>query len=754
MSVDNERSGFPGRIGLSVADSQPHYPEERRAPRGSPNVVVILLDDVGFSDFGCYGSEIETPNIDRLAANGLRYNNFRTTAICSCTRAALLTGLNHHSAGMGFLADFDGGFPGYRGDLTLEAATMAESLRDGGYSTLMVGKWHVNSARSLTQNGPMHNWPAQRGFERCYWFNLHSNDFFAPYEMYEGNSMVQAGGPDYYITDDLTDRAIDYVRNQKALAPEKPFLLYVAYNAAHSPLQVPAIDRDKYKGWYGGGWDELRARRLDKQKALGIVPAATQLPPRNPGVKPWAELSAQEKKVYARYMEVYAGVIDRVDQNVGRLVAALEQLGQLDNTLIMVLSDNGASAEGTPEGTPNLMLTAYAQPVSLDEADALYDVMGGPETFPHYPRGWAMASNTPFRMYKQYTFLGGVCDPMVVHWPKGGAGHGEVRNQYAHVIDICPTVLEAAGIERAAQYQGKPMKPLEGVSFLHTFAEPTATSRHNEQYYEIGGQRAMYADGWRIVTWHKRGRPYAEDKWELYNLAQDFNETKDLAAQYPEKVKELERNWLAAAARYDVLPLDDRNFWVKIIESRRGASLRSRWEFLPPLQPIASHGAPLTGGRAHSITAEMTRADATADGVIVAYGSRYYGYALYVLNGRFVYEVSLAPRSYTLESESLLPLGRFVVRFEMQMIERPLRGVGKLFVNGEQVGESVFDEVMVGVPYDGLDIGADRNVPVSVRYKAPFAFTGILHRVTYDVDVSPPTRDEIVRNARLIQMMS
>ena len=753
MATDTTAEPGDGR-GLGWSGWTPRFEAQAMPPAGSPNVVVIVLDDVGFADLGCYGGEIETPAIDALARRGLRYNNFRTTAICSSTRGALLTGLNHHSAGMGFLADFDGGFPGYRGDLTRRAPTIAEVLRDVGYSTLMVGKWHVNSGRSLGQNGPMHNWPAQRGFERCYWFNLHSNDYFAPYDMYEGNSMVQVGGPGYYITDDLTDRAIDYIRNQQAAQPRRPFFLYLAYNAAHSPLQAPAANRDRYRGRYDAGWDEIRAARLARQQALGVVPAGVRLPPRNRGIRPWSELDDTQRRVFARYMEVYAGVIDRVDANVARLVQVLESLGQLDDTLLMLMSDNGASAEGTADGTPNLMLTAYAQPVSLDEALSLHDVMGGPETFPHYPRGWAMASNTPFRMYKQYTYLGGICDPLIVHWPTGTSPGGPVRGQYVHVNDILPTVLEAIGVDAPATYLGAPAKPIEGTSFAHTFRDAAAPSRHREQYFEVGGQRAMYADGWHLVTWHKRGRPFESDAWELYRSETDFNEMHDLAAQHPDKVRELERRWLECARRYDVLPLDDRNFWVKVIESRRAATQRPHWEFVPPLQPITANASPLTGGRSHSITVHLSRPHAGCDGVLVAYGSRYYGYALYVRDGRLCYEIGLAPRGALLESPQPLPTGDLVVRFEMRMTERPLKGVGRLIVDDETVAERAFDEVLVGVSYDGLDIGADRNVPVSARYEAPFAFQGTLGRVVYDIDTAPPTDEELQRDARLIRMMA
>lgn len=729
-------------------------PARRGRGQGRPNVVIVVLDDLGFADFGCYGSEIGTSNIDRLAAHGLRYRRFRTTGICSATRAALLTGLNHHSAGMGFLADFDGGSDGYRGDLTLEAPTLAETLREAGYATFMVGKWHVNSSRTLSQSGPMYNWPAQRGFDRCYWFNLHSNDYFSPYDMYEGNSMIQVGGEGYYITDDFTDRAIDYVRNHRAVAPDQPFLLHLAYNAPHSPLHARAEDRDRYRGRYDEGWDRVREARLQRQKRLGIVPPDTELPPRNPGVQPWDALGDAERKVFARYMEVYAGIVDRVDRNVGRLTEALAALGLLDDTLILLLSDNGASAEGTPEGTPNLMLTAYARPPSIAEALALREVMGGPETFPHYPRGWAMVSNTPFRMYKQFTFLGGVADPLIVHWPAGVRARGEIRDQYAHVNDLYPTVVEIAGAARATAWRGRPAKPVEGKSFAHTFDDRDAPTHHTEQYYEMGGQRAMYAEGWRIVTWHKRGIAYEQDVWQLYDAARNFNETQDLADERPDKVRELERRWLDAARRYNVLPLDDRNFWLKMIETRRLWPRRRSWEFVPPLQPICSQAAPRTGGRSHLIRAEITRERADADGVLVAYGSRYYGYALYVLDGRLVYEIALAPRAHRLRSTAPLPLGRMIVGFEMRMTERPSKGIGVLSLDGRPIGERAFDEVMVGVPYDGLDIGADRNVPVSDAYRAPFAFCGTLHRVTFEVDPTPPTQEELERNARMIQMMS
>jgi arylsulfatase len=419
-------AGQAAQIARSFRDSRPAAEAVAKAPAGAPNIVVIVLDDVGFGDLGCFGGEIRTPAMDALAANGLRYANFRTCAMCSPTRAALLTGLNHHSAGMGWLADIDSGYPGYRGDLTHEAATLAEVLREAGWSTLMIGKWHLNSAASTGANGPYDNWPTSRGFERAYWFQGHSTDYFKPCELFDGIAPVEPPErPDYFACDDFTDRAIEYLRTQKALSPDKPFLLYVGYPGAHSPLQARARERYAYRGAYDAGWDVVRAARLERQRRAGLVPDTTSLPPLSPGAQSWDTLSAQEQRLYARYMEVYAALVTNVDANIARLLATLDDLGARDNTLIMVFSDNGGSAEGTPTGTPNVFAPAFGRPVPVPEASRLFDVMGEDGTFPHYPIGWSCASNTPFRMYKQYAHLGGVADPLIVAWPQRIAARGE-----------------------------------------------------------------------------------------------------------------------------------------------------------------------------------------------------------------------------------------------------------------------------------------------------------------------------------------
>lgn len=581
-------AGEPAEIAESFADSRPAAASGPRWPKGAPNIVTIILDDVGFADLGCYGSEIPTPHIDALAARGVRYANFRTTAMCSPTRAAYLTGLNHHSAGMGWLADVDSGYPGYRGDLTPDAATTAEILGDAGWNSFLVGKWHVNAARSSGANGPYDNWPTRRGFERAYWFQGHSTDYFAPSELFDGVAPVEPPRtPGYYVMDDLTDRAITYVSTQQALEPGRPFHLHLAYPGLHSPLQAPDAGRDRFKGAYDAGWDAIRAARLERQKAMGLVPAHTRLPPLGHNARPWAEHPADERRLYARYMEVYAAMLANLDANVGRLVARLEALGQLDNTLILLFSDNGASAEGTPTGTPNVFAAAYGRPVPVAEAQKFYPVMGEDPSFPHYPVGWTNASNTPYRLYKQYTHLGGVADPLIASWPAGGGEKGAIRQQFVHVIDLLPTILEASGQKPPATRHGRRMKPLQGKSVLATLASASAPTR-TEQYFELGGQRAYYAAPFRLVTNHRRGTPFEDDRWELYDLSKDPNELADLAAQMPDKVQEMLAKWQAAAKAHDVFPLDDRAMVIRMVQDRQARGLRSEWLFLPPSSASAA----------------------------------------------------------------------------------------------------------------------------------------------------------------------
>lgn len=741
-------AGAAPEVALSFADSHPAYQAPRRAPAGAPNIVAIILDDVGFSDLACYGSEIPTPHFDALAASGLRYANFRTTAMCSPTRAAFQTGLNHHSAGMGWLADIDSGYPGYRGDLTHEAATIAETLRDAGWNTLHVGKWHLNNNSTTGATGPYDNWPTSRGYERAYWFQGHSTDYFRPGELFDGVTPVEAPDvADYYVTDDLTERAITYIATQRAMAPEKPFFLTLAYSGAHSPLQVRGRDRNRHKGKYDSGWDVVRAARLERQRKMGLVPETTVLPPLSFGADPWAGLSAQQKKLYARYMEVYAGIISCLDDNVGRLVTALERLGVRENTLILVFSDNGGSAEGSPTGTPNIFATAFMRPVPLEQALALYDVMGEDATFPHYPMGWACASNTPFRKYKQYVHLGGVADPLIVNWPARITDHGAIRRQFVHVVDLLPTLLEAAGVQRPAAYRGRAQKPLEGASVFATFGSANVPTR-TEQYYELGGTRSYESGTWRLTAEHERGGDFARDHWALYDLSREINELTDVSTQHPDIAGALREKWNQAAARYSVLPLDDRALIVKMVEDRRRRGTRPYWDIYPPVERMAHDVAPLVCGFDHAIDVDLERQAGHGNGVLIAGGSKHAGYVLYILQDQLVYETSLVPWVERIVAPAKLPFGKVRVRYQQVMKLRPFDGSGRLFVNGRKVAEHVFDRCLMSTSYDGVSIGADLGNQVSAAYAGPAPFQGNIERVQIHIDTRTPTLLETARFMR------
>jgi len=742
---DAVESGKAAEIAESFADSRPAYTGEVNAPAGAPNIVVIVLDDVGFADIGAFGSEIRTPSMDQLAASGLRYANFRTCAMCSPTRAALMTGLNHHSAGMGWLADIDSGYAGYRGDLTLEAATLAEVLRDAGWSTLHVGKWHVNLAASCGPTGPYHNWPTNRGFERAYWFQGHSTDYFKPSELIDGVAPVEPPqSDDFFANDHLTDRAIAYLRTQKAVAPDKPFYLQLCYPGVHSPLQARGRDRDAYKGAYDAGWDAIRAKRLERQRAMGLVPDTTQLPPLSPGADAWDSLDATQKRLYARYMEVYAGLLTNMDANIGRLVATLDDLGLRDNTLIVIFSDNGGSAEGTPTGTPNVFAPALGRPVPVEEAARLYDVMGEDPTFPHYPIGWTCCSNTPFRMYKQYAHLGGIADPLIVSWPARVTTPGQIRQQFVHVIDLYPTILEAAGVQRPAVYRGRRLKPVEGASVLATLTTAGAPTR-TSQYFELGGQRS-YLDGtWRLATRHKRGTPFEEDVWELYDTSADPNELNDLAAQHPEKVAELKAKWTADAERYGVFPLDDRNFVIKMVQDRQRRGIRPNWELKPPLERLANQAAPMVCGFGHEIVIDIVRPPGRGDGVLLAHGSKPAGYVLHIKDGRLIYEQSLVPWNERIEASEPLPDGPVTVKYVQTMTSRPFDGSGALYVNDKKVAEHTFERCLVSTSYDGFSLGEDLGNQVSTLYRDTNPFQGEIVRVRITVDNSPTSPLESIR---------
>jgi arylsulfatase len=549
---------FEGRVGRVFATSEPWWPPQPTAPADAPNVVVMLADDLGFADLGCYGSEIDTPNLDALAGRGFQFTNFHVTPMCSPTRAALLTGLNSHDAGVGHVAHSDPGFPGYAMELTDHAATLAETFRDNGYATLMVGKWHLAKDSHCGANGPKHSWPLQRGFDRFYGFLDAFTNFHHPHRLVEDNHLVEVDRyPDgYYFTDDITTRAIRMVREVKGTNPSQPFFLYFAHGAVHAPLQAKQVDIDKYRDVYQAGWDRIRDARWARQRELGVVPSNAELPPRNSetlhDVKAWDDLSDRERELFARYMAVFAGMVDNLDQNFGRLRDALDEMGELDNTIIVFLSDNGGSREGETNGTSQYFRTLTHQVVDDAGDDDLaidhsrLDLLGGPQTLSHYPRGWAMVSSTPFRLYKINTHLGGHSVPCIVSWPRRFPLSAR-RDQYGYVTDLYPTLLDLVGIERAEHRHGKALKPLAGASLVPVLHDAAAPAPHTEQVMEMLGHRGYYRDGWEIVTMHLPRTPFGDDEWQLYDLRSDPTELHDLATEMPEKLAELAAAGGAAA---------------------------------------------------------------------------------------------------------------------------------------------------------------------------------------------------------------
>jgi arylsulfatase A-like enzyme len=732
--------GFAGHVGRTFAGSQGAWPDRPTPPAGAPNVVVMLADDLGFADLGCYGSEIDTPHLDALAARGIRSTNFHTAPMCSPTRASLLTGLESHRAGFGTVAHADPGFPGYAMELGPDAATIAEILRDqAGYATMMVGKWHLAKDSDCSAAGPRHSWPCQRGFERFYGILDAFTNLHQPHRIVEDNHLVEVDRypDDYYFTDDLTDRAISMIREGKASNPAQPFFLYFAHGAVHAPLHARADDIAKYRGRYDGGWDQLRDERFARQRELGIVPEDLELPPRNTeanhDVRPWDDLDDRERRLFARHMEVYAAMVDRIDQNVGRLVDALEELGELDNTIIIFLSDNGASREGEVTGT-----TAYyvhlLQGDDIDADLARLEDIGGPRTTPHYPRGWAMASGTPFRLYKINTHQGGHSVPFCFSWPAGLPERGAIRSQFAHVTDLLPTLLDLIGVERPTERNGVPLAPIDGSSMAATLRDADAPSTHTEQIYECNGHRGLYRDGWELVTLHQPLTPFTDEEWELYHLAEDPTELRNLATAEPQRVQEMAAAWEDQAWQEYIYPLDegtsikyvqrpDRDaVYAEPVTIRRGTPTLERWRSVQ-----------LIWFRTITITVDLDHKSAD-QGMLVAHGDQGAGYAMYVLDGELVF-------THNNGRGAMLSVSGGAMADGVRSVEAELRATGgqkwdlTLRVDGEDRAVQDGVPMLFGIaPFEGIDVGIDRRSPVSWEiYErfGPFPYTGALHSVTY-----------------------
>ena len=726
-----------GRIGRTAAESEPWWPEMPMPRKGAPNVVVMLFDDAGFAHFGCYGSTIDTPNIDRLAAGGLRYTNFHTTALCSPTRAALLTGRNHHSVGMRGLSNWNTGFPNCTGTIARSAATLAEMLRPVGYANFAVGKWHLTPMEETSPAGPYDQWPLGRGFDRYYGFLQGETDQYVPELFHDNHAVDPPRTPEegYHLTEDLVDHAIGFVRDQKSVVPEKPFFLYLAFGATHSPHQAPPEYLAKYRGRFDAGWDAIREQWFERQKAMGIVPADTQLAPRNPGVKPWTELSDGERTLALRLQEAFAAFLDHTDHHIGRLVTFLESIGELDNTLILLMSDNGASQEGGAIGVIDAMRYFNNMPESLEDSLARLDDIGGPNSHTNYPWGWAQAGNCPNKRYKQNTHGGGVRDPLVVHWPAGIADRGAIRTQFHHVTDVAPTILEVVGAPVPETVNGVPQQPIAGTSLAYSFAAEAAgeRSRKRVQYFEMFGSRGIWADGWKAVAFHRRGSPYEEDRWELYHLERDFSETNDLAATHPEKLREMVDLWWAEAGRHGVLPLDDRaaELWRPTPRAWNPRN-RRRFVYHPPISYLNSDIAPPLGNRSFTVTAVLERPDARSEGCIFAYGKRTSGIAMYVLGDRLVFDYNCFGRHGRVESAVALPAGRCEVQAAFERLPEAGARI-TLHVDGAACGSVEVPQVMRMISSNGMSVGRNPGISVSPDYAAPFEFRGRIVQLTFQL---------------------
>jgi len=746
-------------IGRYASESTPWWPEPPRAKDGSPNILYIVLDDVGYGQLSCFGGLCETPNLDRLAANGLRYSNFHTTALCSPTRACLLTGRNHHANAMGGIVEFSFGFPGYNATIPFENGFLSEMLTPHGYSAYAVGKWHLTPHPDNNMAARKDRWPLGRGFERFYGFMGGDTDQWHPELVYDNHQVEPHKTPEegYHLTEDLADRAIEFVTDLRNVAPTRPFFLYFCTGAGHAPHHAPHEWIEKYRGKFDMGWDKAREMVFERQREMGIVSQGTELTPRPHWIQEWETLSADEKRLYSRMMEVFAGFISHTDHQIGRLLSFLEETGDLDNTLVVAISDNGASAEGGPHGTLNEATFFNRVPESVEENLARIDELGSPTTFNHYPFGWAWAGNTPFQRWKREVHEGGVADPCIVHWPKGIKARGEVRGQYVHAIDITPTVLELLEIDPPKEIKGFTQSAIQGASFAASLDDPAAPNERETQYYEMLGNRAVYHRGWKAVTYHGTEgmiydgvtdpyRSFDLDDWELYHVENDFSEANDLAREHPEKLRELQDLWWVEAAKNNVLPINARTVGARAARPRVGGS-RRRFVYYPGGTPVDLDAAVNTKNRSHSITAEVVMPDSGGEGVLLASGGRFGGFALYVKDGFLHYAYNfLGSEIYQVTSSERVPAGACTLVFSFEKTGTAWVGAGgiaRLYINGRPAGEG---ELPRTIPFfaglsERLQCGRQEGTTTCDDYRAPFAFTGLLKRVTVDVTGAEPPRD-------------
>ncbi|MEG6550553.1 arylsulfatase [Desulfocurvibacter africanus] len=756
-------TAFSGVVGRTFDQSEPAWPEPPRAKEGAPNVLFIILDDTGFGQLGCYGSPISTPHMDSLAANGLLYNNMQTTALCSPTRSCILTGRNHHSNAMACITEGSTGFPGSNANIPFENGFLSEILLQRSYNTYAIGKWHLTPADQISSAGPLDRWPLGRGFERFYGFLGGETHQYYPELVYDNHQVEPPATPEegYHVTEDLVDKAISFIADAKQVAPDKPFFMYFCTGAMHAPHHVPKEWADKYKGRFDDGWDAYREKVFARQKELGIAPRDAELSRDDPDVPRWNSLSNDQKKLYARMMEVFAGFLEHTDHHIGRLLDVLKKMGEFENTVIMLISDNGASSEGGPTGSVNENLFFNNVPESLEENLKRIDELGGPNTFNHYAWGWTWAGNTPFRRWKRETYRGGISDPFIVHYPKGIKAKGEVRTQYAHAIDMVPTVLDLLGIEPPTSIKGVTQSPVEGISFAHTFDDASAPSKRHTQYFEMMGHRSIYHDGWRAVcpwpgpSFSESGKFFGEPiykdtlteldakGWELYHVAEDFAENRNLAQENRAKLIEMIAQWYVEAGKYNVLPVDGRGTMRFTDERPQITRERTQYTFYPRTQSVPYNAGPRLLNRTHSIAAKVDIPEGGAEGVLVSFGGVDGGYVFYVKDGKLQYVHNYVARDYLhVEASEPLMAGSHELRFEFEVTGPPdipkgkgTPGRAQLYIDDKLVGEAEFSHttpISLGLT-GGITVGADPGSSVAPFYTSPFAFTGTVHSVTFDV---------------------
>ena len=728
----NQESNFKGTIGKTLNDSEPWFEPPQHPGKDAPNIVVVLLDDTGFAQLGCYGSSIDTENIDTLAADGLQFTNFHVTPLCSPTRASLLTGRSQHAVGMRSVSNFRTGFPHMLGHITNEAATIAEIFQAEGYATFCAGKWHLAPMENCSSAGPFDQWPLGRGFDRFYGFLEGETDQFHPDLVRDNHSVQPPGKPEdgYHLSEDIVDNLLRMIADSKGVRPDRPFFAYLPFGATHAPHQAPPDYLKKYKGSFDEGWDVIRESWHQRQLELGVIPSGTQLAPRNPGVEKWDDLPQNQKLLAARLQEAFAAFLDHTDDQIGRLVSGLRDADELDNTIFILLSDNGASQEGGPFGVMHEMKFFNGILETPDQAIENIDDIGGPHSHTNYPWGWAQAGNTPFKWYKQNTHEGGVHVPLIIHWPKGieEKNRGSLRNQFVNVSDIAPTLFEILNIQAPEIYKGVPQIPISGYSFAHLLADPKGISNNKVQYFENSGSRALIAGEWKAVCRHQAGADYETEQWELYKLTDDWSECDDLAEYEPNKLTELQTLWWEEAEKHGVLPLDDRGFELF------GARFRDlsphptsrNYVYRPPMSPIPGQASAAIGGRSFDLTATITR-QKNDHGVLFSTGTENSGISIFIQNERLVVDYNAFDDHSVVTSNIEIPTGYSILRAQFRRLKRG--GEITIYVNEEPSGSVRVPLFMRMISSVGSSIGYDHGSAVSPQYESPFPFSGELHQV-------------------------